>query len=166
MVYATNFCLIFAVTACSSTNPYQRSKLVDDPVNQTIKSDASSQQNSMNPLAGNLDHALVIIKDQRREWYDSLSTQARVQADTQTGLLDLTTVALYSGLKAGVASDGDKNRLALAGAVNVTAYAGSDWFVNANQETAYIDGIQSPTCAMLAIEPLRVTLKQLWGDEN
>lgn len=147
--------LAVAIAGCSSTNPYQRSKRVDVPIVQLGREemrDAHAER-----LAGNLHGALGALKDQRREWYDSLSTQARVRAVTQIGLLGITAAALYSGLKSGVSTDRDKTRLALAGAVGFAAYSGSTWFVNPTQEQAYVEGIRELTCAMLTIEPLRMS---------
>ena len=146
--------LALSLVACSSTNPYQRSERVDIPLTKLAK---EAHDNGSEQLAGNLHGAIATLKDQRREWYDSLSTQARVRAFTQIGLLGLTAVALYSGLKSGVASDGDKKRLAVAGAVGFAAYTGSDWYVNPTQEGAYLKGIHDLTCSMLNIEPFRMT---------
>ncbi|WP_440532961.1 hypothetical protein [Variovorax sp. YR566] len=147
--------LVVAVTGCSSTNPYQRSKRVDVPIAQLGREEVRNAHAER--FAGNLHGALGVLKDQRREWYDSLSTQARVRAVTQLGLLGVTAAALYSGLKSGVTSDHDKKRLALAGAVGFAAYSGSTWFVNPNQELAYVEGIRELTCAMMNIEPLRMS---------
>jgi hypothetical protein len=147
--------LVVAVTGCSSTNPYQRSKRVDVPIAQLGREEVRNAHAER--FAGNLHGALGVLKDQRREWYDSLSTQARVRAVTQLGLLGITAAALYSGLKSGVTTDHDKKRLALAGAVGFAAYSGSTWFVNPNQELAYVEGIRELTCAMMNIEPLRMS---------
>ncbi|MDQ0081403.1 hypothetical protein J2W35_001742 [Variovorax boronicumulans] len=147
--------LVAAVTGCSSTNPYQRSKRVDVPIAQLGREEVRNAHAER--FAGNLHGALGVLKDQRREWYDSLSTQARVRAVTQLGLLGITAAALYSGLKSGVTSDHDKTRLALAGAVGFAAYSGSTWFVNPAQEQAYVEGIRELTCAMMNIEPLRMS---------
>jgi hypothetical protein len=147
--------LAVAVVGCSSTNPYQRSQRVDVPIAQLGREEIRNAHAER--LAGNLHGALGVLKDQRREWYDSLSTQARVRAVTQLGLLGITAAALYSGLKSGVTTDHDKKRLALAGALGFAAYSGSTWFVNPNQEQAYVDGIRELTCAMLNIEPLRMS---------
>ena len=146
--------LALSLAACSSTNPYQRSDRVDIPLTKLAK---EAHDNGSEQLAGDLHGAIATLKDQRREWYDSLSTQARVRALTHIGLLGLTTLALYSGLKSGVASDGDKKRLALAGAVGFAAYTGSNWYVNPPQEAAYLKGIHDLTCSMLNIEPFRMT---------
>ena len=148
-----------AVGGCSSTNPYQRSDRVDTPIGQLGREEVEKAH--ADPLAGNLQGALGVLKDQRREWYDSLSTQARVRSVTQLGLLGLTAAALYSALKSGVARDNDKKRLALAGAVGFAAYSSSTWFVNQGQEHAYIEGIRELTCAMMNIEPLRMSAKNL-----
>lgn len=147
--------LVVAVTGCSSTNPYQRSKRVDVPIAQLGREEVRNAHAER--FAGNLHGALGVLKDQRREWYDSLSTQARVRAVTQLGLLGITAAALYSGLKSGVTTDHDKTRLAMAGAVGFAAYSGSTWFVNPNQELAYVEGIRELTCAMMNIEPLRMS---------
>lgn len=150
--------LAVAITGCSSTNPYQRSARVDRPISQLGREEVRYAHAER--LAGNLHGALGVLKDQRREWYDSLSTQARVRAVTQLGLLGVTAAALYSGLKSGVTSDNDKKRQALAGAVGFAAYSGSTWFVNPAQEQAYVEGIRELTCAMMNIEPLRVSAVQ------
>ncbi|MGJ7502230.1 hypothetical protein ACSFBF_17870 [Variovorax sp. ZT5P49] len=147
--------LAVAIAGCSSTNPYQRSERVDRPISQLGREEVRHAHAER--LAGNLHGALGVLKDQRREWYDSLSTQARVRALTQLGLLGVTAAALYSGLKSGVTSDHDKKRLALAGAVGFAAYSGSTWFVNPAQEQAYVEGIRELTCAMMNIEPLRMS---------
>ncbi|HEX7865525.1 MAG TPA: hypothetical protein VF555_11310 [Variovorax sp.] len=147
--------LAVAIAGCSSTNPYQRSERVDRPISQLGREEVRYAHAER--LAGNLHGALGVLKDQRREWYDSLSTQARVRALTQLGLLGVTAAALYSGLKSGVTSDHDKKRLALAGAVGFAAYSGSTWFVNPAQEQAYVEGIRELTCAMMNIEPLRMS---------
>lgn len=147
--------LAVAITGCSSTNPYQRSARVDKPISQLGREEVRYAHAER--LAGNLHGALGVLKDQRREWYESLSTQARVRAVTQIGLLGVTAAALYSGLKSGVTSDHDKRRLALAGAVGFAAYSGSTWFVNPAQEQAYVEGIRELTCAMMNIEPLRMS---------
>jgi len=150
--------LVLAITGCSSTNPYQRSDRVDRPISQLGREEVKNAHAER--LAGNLHGALGVLKDQRREWYESLSTQSRVRAVTQLGLLGVTAAALYSGLKSGVTSDHDKRRLALAGAVGFAAYSGSTWFVNPAQEQAYVEGIRELTCAMMNIEPLRMSAVQ------
>ena len=146
--------LALTLAGCSSTNPYQRSSRVDIPLT-TLALDA--QKAGAAPLAGDLHGAVATLKDQRLEWYDSLSTQARVRAVTQIGLVGLTAAALYSGLKSGVTTDGDKKRFAAAGAIGFAAYTGSDWFINTKQEAAYLEGIHGLTCSMLNIEPFRMT---------
>lgn len=150
--------LAVAIAGCSSTNPYQRSARVDKPISQLGREEVHYAHAER--LAGNLHGALAVLKDQRREWYDSLSTQARVRAVTQLGLLGVTAAALYSGLKSGVTSDHDKKRLALAGAAGFAAYSGSTWFVNPAQEQAYVEGMRELTCAMMNIEPLRMSAVQ------
>lgn len=143
---------VFVMAGCSSTNPYQRTEQVDVPINKLA---TQATQAGADSLAGNLHGAIAALKDQRREWYESLSTQARVRTVTQLSVLGLSAGAIYSGLKSGVASDSDKKRLALAGALGFTAFAAGDWFANPSQEVAYTDGIHALTCAMLTIEPLR-----------
>ncbi len=149
-------CLAVSLAGCSSFDPYQRSQRVDTPVRQLGK-EAAERYGDTELLAGDLHGALVVLKDQRREWYESLSTQARMRAITQLGLIGLTAAAFYGGLKSGVTSNGDRSRLALAGGVGLAAYTGSTWFINPAQEQAYVDGIRDLTCAMLNIEPLRMS---------
>ncbi|HUD32522.1 MAG TPA: hypothetical protein VMR43_05810 [Variovorax sp.] len=154
-----------SVGGCSSFNPYQRSHRVDVPVRQ-LAAEEKGKHSAIEALAGGLHGATGALKDQRKEWYDSLSSQARIRYATQFGLIGLTAVALYGGLKSGVASDNDKKRLALAGAAGFAAYSGSTWFVNAGQEHAYIEGIRELTCAMMNIEPLRVSEKDFGRMED
>lgn len=139
------------LAGCSSTNPYQRSLQVDLPIKQLAK---QAEESGAEPLAGQLHGAVMALKDQRREWYESLSAQSRVRALTQMSLVGLTAITLYSGLKSGVASDGDKKRLALAGALGFGAYGVGTWFVSPEQEKAYVQGVESLTCSLLTIEPL------------
>ena len=160
------FGVAVALAGCSSTNPYQRSKRVDTPINQLGYEEVTLA--NARPLAGDLQGALGALKDQRREWYDSLSAQARVRTMTQLGLLGVTAAALYGGLKTGVTSDREKTRLAMAGAVGFAAYSASSWFVNPNQEQAYVEGILGLTCAMLTIEPLRLDIAsfdRMWAEQ-
>lgn len=158
--------LVLAVAGCSSIDPYQRSKRADVPINQLGYEEVTLA--NARPLAGNLQGALGALKDQRREWFDSLSAQARVRTMTQLGLLGVTAAALYGGLKSGVTSDREKTRLAMAGAVGFTAYSASNWFVNPNQEKAYVEGVLGLTCAMLTIEPLRLEVEsfdRMWAEK-
>jgi len=158
--------LIVAIAGCSSIDPYQRSKRADIPINQLGYEEVALA--NARPLAGNLQGALGALKDQRREWFDSLSAQARVRTMTQLGLLGVTAAALYGGLKSGVTSDREKTRLAMAGAVGFTAYSASNWFVNPNQEKAYVEGVLGLTCAMLTIEPLRLevgSFDRMWAEQ-
>ena len=140
------------ITGCSSTNPYQRSQYVDKPIDEL---GSLARHDGAGLLAGNLHGALLVLKDQRLEWYESLSAQARVRSVTQLGLLGLSAVTLYTGLKSGGVGEGDKKRLALVGAAGLAAYGASTWFVNPGQELAYVEGITALTCAMLTIEPFR-----------
>lgn len=159
--------LIVAIAGCSSIDPYQRSKRADIPINQLGYEEVALA--NARPLAGNLQGALGALKDQRREWFDSLSAQARVRTMTQLGLLGVTAAALYGGLKSGVTSDREKTRLAMAGAVGFTAYSASNWFVNPNQEKAYVEGVLGLTCAMLTIEPLRLevgSFDRMWAEQD
>lgn len=158
--------LVLAIAGCSSIDPYQRSKRADVPINQLGYEEVTLA--NARPLAGNLQGALGALKDQRREWFDSLSAQARVRTMTQLGLLGVTAAALYGGLKSGVTSDREKTRLAMAGAVGFTAYSASNWFVNPNQEKAYVEGVLGLTCAMLTIEPLRLEVEsfdRMWAEQ-
>lgn len=151
--------VVLALSACSSFDPYQRSKQMDLPV-ERLAQDALTVdgKKGYDALAGNLHGAVAAIKDQRSEWVDSLSTQAKVRAGTQLGVIGVSAVALFNGLRTGVSNDGGKKDLALAGALAGGAYAASDYYSNTAQEDAYIEGIRGLTCALLAIEPLRMTL--------
>lgn len=158
--------LALVIAGCSSIDPYQRSKRADLPINQLGYEEVTLA--NARPLAGNLQGALGALKDQRREWYESLSAQARVRTMTQLSLLGVTALALYGGLKSGVTSDREKTRLAAAGAVGFTAYSASNWFVNPNQEKAYVEGVLGLTCAMLTIEPLRLDVEsfdRMWAEQ-
>ena len=119
--------LVLSLAACSSTNPYQRSERVDIPL--TKLASEAIEAGSEN-LAGNLHGAIATLKDQRREWVDSLSAQARVRAVTEIALLGVSSVALYGALKSSVISGGDKRRITAAGIFGFAAYSGSTWFVN------------------------------------
>lgn len=158
--------LALTIAGCSSIDPYQRSKRADLPINQLGEEEVTLA--NARPLAGHLQGALGALKDQRREWYESLSAQARVRTMTQLGLLGVTALALYGGLKSGVTSDREKSRLAAAGAVGFAAYSASNWFVNPHQEQAYVEGVLGLTCAMLTIEPLRLDIAsfdQMWVEQ-
>jgi hypothetical protein len=154
-----------ALSACSSFDPYQRSKLLDVPVEVLAKKAATEKDASgvltnggYEPLAGNLHGAVAAIKDQRYEWYESLTTQAKVRAATQLGIIGVSAVAIYNGFRTGASNDDGKKGLVLAGALGGAAYAAGDFYVNTAQEDAYIEGIRGLTCSLLAIEPLRLTV--------
>jgi hypothetical protein len=138
-------------------NPYQRSIHVDVPINRL---GSLAAEDGAEPLSGHLHGALAVLKDQRREWYESLSAQARVRSVSQLTILGLSATAIYNGLKSGVASDGDKRRLALAGAAGFATYTAGNWFINSSQEDAYVEGIRTLTCSMQMIEPLRMDLQK------
>lgn len=152
--------LAFSLTSCTSFNPYQRTGLAEIPLE---KATIQARTGGSTPLAGGLDGALLVLRDQQSEWYGALSSQARVRAVAQLSVMGLSVAALYGALKPGATSTVATRNLAVAGAVGAVAYTGSDWYLVPAQEDAYIVGMRKLSCAALQIEPFKMTEAELEG---
>lgn len=150
--------LAFSLTSCTSFNPYQRTDLAEITPEKATR---QARDGGSTPLAGGLDGALLVLRDQQSEWYGALSSQARVRAVAQLSVMGLSVAALYGALKPGASSTVANRNLALAGAVGAVAYTGSDWYLVPAQEDAYIVGMRKLSCAVLQIEPFKMTQGEL-----
>jgi len=148
--------LAASLASCSSFNPYQRTELATQTIEQAAEK-ATKESKSL-PLAGNLHGAMLVLADQQREWYESLSSQARTRAITQLTLIGATAATLFEGLRpGGNTSEDSKRSLAQAGTLGAVAYFGGDWYLNTSQEDAYINGFRRLSCVMLQIEPFKMS---------
>ena len=150
--------LAFSLTSCTSFNPYQRTDLAEIPLEKATR---QARDGGSTPLAGGLDGALLVLRDQQSEWYGALSSQARVRAVAQLSVMGLSVAAVYGALKPGATSTVATRNLAIAGAVGAVAYTGSDWYLVPAQEDAYIVGMRKLSCAALQIEPFKMTKDEL-----
>jgi hypothetical protein len=150
--------LAVSLTSCTSFNPYQRTDLASEPLEKSIR---QARAGGSTPLAGGLDGALLVLRDQQSEWYGALSSQARVRAVAQLSVMGLSVAALYGALKPGATHSVASRNLALAGSVGAVAYTGSDWYLVPEQEDAYIVGMRKLSCAALQIEPFKMTQAEL-----
>ncbi|MDE2367362.1 MAG: hypothetical protein KGN16_00185 [Burkholderiales bacterium] len=108
-------------------------------------------------FAGHAGEAFAYAESVRAAYFTNLKSSAITRNWTAVAATGFTASSLYTAMKPNTGSDGDKRMLVRQGVALASLYGLRQFFVNPNQEAAYVEGYTALTCLMLQSSALLMT---------